>query len=158
MNFKNEGKRNLHSVMDFELTELWTREWKDKSSKILQPSLSNRDLLSNKNKKTISPLCAVKMCLRKGKNPAAAGRATDSPDFIAGRRLCGGVKEMIKTCKICREVKVPPSGLFGACVGGLRAPWLNISHEPEHNPERGCAVGRQWSGRGRWSVPECERK
>lgn len=47
---------------------------------------------------------------------------------------CGGVTEMIKTCKKCWKVKDPGALCFeNVWAGGLRALWLNVSHEPECN-------------------------
>lgn len=58
---------------------------------------------------------------------------------VTGRGTRSTFTEMIKTCKKkCWEFKVPK--LFSAYVGGLRAPWLNISHGPEHNPDHSFAA------------------
>lgn len=69
---------------------------------------------------------------------------------VTGRRPSGSVTEMIKTCKKCWKVKDPGVLCFeDVWAGGLRAPWLNISHEPECNPDHSsAAVWLDGGGRG----------
>lgn len=57
---------------------------------------------------------------------------------------------MIKTCKKCWKVKDPGVLCFeDMWEGGLRAPWLNISHEHECNPDHSsAAVWLDGGGRG----------
>lgn len=46
-----------------------------------------------------------------------------------------------QTCKKCWKVKDPGALCFeDVWAGGLRAPWLNISHEPECNPDHSSAA------------------
>lgn len=60
---------------------------------------------------------------------------------VTGPGPCGSVTEMIKTCKKCWKVKDPSALCFeDVWAGGLRAPWLNISHEPECNPDHSSAA------------------
>lgn len=62
--------------------------------------------------------------------------------------------QMIKTCKKCWKVKDPGALCFeDVWVGGLRAPWLNISHEPERNPDHSSAA-LWWDGGGRGEAGE----
>lgn len=58
--------------------------------------------------------------------------------------------QMIKTCKKCWKVKDPGALCFeNVWAGRLRAPWLNISHEPECNSDHSSAAVRlDGGGRG----------
>lgn len=88
----------------------------------------------------------------RGEHPAPLADALFN--VVTGRQPCGIFTEMIKTCKKCWKVKDPGALCFeDVWVGGLRAPWLNISHEPECNPDHSSAA-LWWDGGGRGEAGE----
>lgn len=96
--------------------------------------------------------CEVEVCVKWrcvwGQEPQPLADAFFTS--VTGRRPCGSVTAVIKTCKKCRKVKDPGALCFeDVWAGGLRAPWLNVSHEPECNPDHSsAAVWLDDGGRG----------